>query len=85
MKLIITGFSNSGKTTVKYWPSPNAFNDADLAKKSTNYKRFATSAFSSLYAYSKLMEKRLRRLSHQLLSAQEQERLHGRMAEVAYY
>ena len=37
---------------VKYWPSPNAFNDMSLAGNSRNYPKFATNAFAELYKYS---------------------------------
>ena len=38
---------------------PDPYNDRELAKKSTNYKKFATDAFSSLYEYSKIVAGRL--------------------------
>lgn len=44
---------------VKYWPSPDAFNDKSLAVNSRNYPKFATSAFSSLYAFAQQVEARL--------------------------
>jgi carboxylesterase len=38
---------------VRYWPSPNSYNDADLKKKENrNYPKFPTSAFASLWEYS---------------------------------
>lgn len=43
----------------RYWPSPESFNDPDLAKKCTNYKMFATDAFVSLHDYSRAIAKRL--------------------------
>lgn len=36
---------------VKEWPSPNAFNDPELAKNSDNYPKFMTDAFVSLRTY----------------------------------
>jgi carboxylesterase len=37
---------------VKFWNSPNAFNDLELKKKENrNYPKFATDAFASLYRY----------------------------------
>lgn len=47
---------------IKFWPSPNAFCDLKLKKNSTNYTRFATDAFGSLYDYSKQIEKKLNKL-----------------------
>jgi carboxylesterase len=44
---------------VKYWPSPESFHDPELAGKSTNYPRFATDSFVSLYDYSKIIARRL--------------------------
>ncbi len=45
--------------TVRYWPSPPSFHDPLRASSCTNYDRFPTSAFLSLYRYSKEIEKRL--------------------------
>jgi len=37
---------------VKFWKSPNAYNDQELRKKENrNYPKFATDAFASLYRY----------------------------------
>ncbi len=44
---------------VRYWPSPESFNDPELAKNCTNYPMFATDAFASLYDYSKEIAERL--------------------------
>jgi carboxylesterase len=44
---------------VRYWPSPNSFNDAELAKRCTNYRMFATDAFASLYRYGRQIAERL--------------------------
>jgi len=44
---------------VRYWPSPQSFNDLELAKKCTNYKMFPTDAFASLYHYSRTIAERL--------------------------
>jgi len=52
---------------VPYWPSPKAFHDKELAKNSKNYKWFPTTAFASLYEFSKLMEKRLPKFKLPLL------------------
>ncbi len=39
---------------VRFWPSPNAYNDPDLRRRENrNYPKFATDAFASLYAYSR--------------------------------
>ncbi len=45
---------------VRFWPSPNAFNDKELAKKENkNYPKFATRSFVSLYRYIKGTKNRL--------------------------
>ena len=51
----------SGLTSklIKYWPSPNAFNDMSLAGVSRNYPRFPTDAFAELYQYSLDIAERL--------------------------
>lgn len=39
---------------IRYWPSPNAYNDKKLKEiENKNYPKFATSAFLSLYKYTK--------------------------------
>ena len=48
---------------IRFWPSPKAFHDNDLAKNSTNYTKFATDAFSSLFNYTKEIEEKLERLT----------------------
>jgi carboxylesterase len=48
---------------VRYWPSPESFNDPQLAKNCTNYPMFATDAFASLYRYSKDIAERLPEVS----------------------
>jgi carboxylesterase len=45
---------------VKYWPSPESFNDLSLRVNCKNYPKFATDAFSSLYGYSQEIAGRLR-------------------------
>ncbi len=44
---------------VRYWPSPESFNDATLSTRCTNYPMFATDAFSSLYDYAHKIAERL--------------------------
>ena len=44
---------------VRYWPSPNAFNDMSLKSSSRNYVKFPTDAFGSLFDYSKQVAERL--------------------------
>ncbi len=44
---------------VRYWPSPPSFQDPDLARHCTNYPKFPTDAFVSLYRYSRQIEKKL--------------------------
>jgi carboxylesterase len=58
----LSGLTPILSKAVKYWPSPNAFQDMKLAKKSTNYEKFATDAFCSLYSYAKTTEKKLGKL-----------------------
>lgn len=44
----------------KFWDSPNAYNDPQLAEeRNRNYRVFSTEAFGSLFEYSKQIEKRL--------------------------
>ena len=43
----------------RYWPSPESFHDQELAKNCTNYPKFATDAFASLYRYSRRIADRL--------------------------
>lgn len=44
---------------LRYWPSPESFHDPELAKNCTNYSKFATDAFASLYRYSRKIAARL--------------------------
>jgi carboxylesterase len=55
----LSGLSPVLARVVPFWPSPNAFCDPECAKKNTNYSKFATDAFVSLYEYSKEIERRL--------------------------
>jgi carboxylesterase len=45
---------------VKYWPTPNAFNDPSLKVNSRNYTKFPTKTFGRLYLYSQKIALRLR-------------------------
>jgi carboxylesterase len=45
---------------VKYWPSPEAFNEPSLKVNSRNYLRFPTRTFAELYRYSQKIALRLR-------------------------
>ena len=47
---------------VKYWPSPESFNDPSLRVNSENYPMFPTRTFGRLYRYSKHIATRLREL-----------------------
>ncbi|MFN3429654.1 MAG: alpha/beta hydrolase [Candidatus Sericytochromatia bacterium] len=47
------------KMLVPFWDSPNSFVDAELAKASTNYKKFPTATFSRLLNYANEIERRL--------------------------
>jgi carboxylesterase len=44
---------------VRYWPSPESFNDPALATRCTNYPMFATDAFGSLFDYAHAIAERL--------------------------
>ncbi len=44
----------------KFWPSPNSFNDPELAKECKNYKKFPTDSFASLHKNAKRIKKRLK-------------------------
>ena len=44
---------------MKYWPSPEAFNDPSLKVNSRNYPKFPTRTFASLYEYSQEIADRL--------------------------
>ena len=44
---------------VRYWPSPDAFNDPSLRGNSENYAKFPTDAFGSLYQYSQQVAEQL--------------------------
>ncbi|HEY3359436.1 MAG TPA: alpha/beta fold hydrolase [Polyangia bacterium] len=44
---------------VRYWPSPESFNDLTLKASCKNYPKFATDAFASLYEYSQQIALRL--------------------------
>ncbi|MEW6233079.1 MAG: alpha/beta fold hydrolase [Chloroflexota bacterium] len=54
----------------QWWKSPPAFADAQCAKRNTNYGRFPTRSFVSLYEYSRLIESRLPRVTVPLLIVQ---------------
>lgn len=47
------------KLVAPYWPSPNSFADAELAKACTNYAKFPTRTFSHLLNYANVIERRL--------------------------
>jgi len=50
----LAGLSPYLAKVVRFWPSPNAFNDPELRRRENrNYPKFATDAFASLYAYSR--------------------------------
>jgi carboxylesterase len=44
---------------VKSWPSPDPYNDPECRKTNDNYDHFMTSAFASLYEYSRIVRNRL--------------------------
>ena len=45
---------------VKYWPSPESFNDQSLAANCRNYPKFPTKTFASLHDYAQRIAERLR-------------------------
>ncbi len=47
---------------VKYWPSPESFNDLSLKVNCKNYPKFPTKAFAHLFDYSKEIASRLREI-----------------------
>ncbi len=52
---------------VRYFPSPSGFSDRELAKRSTNYKRYPTKAALSLIEYQKVIEQKLAQVRVPLL------------------
>ena len=63
----LAGLSSFLSKIIPYWPSPQTFNDKNLAKHNTNYKWFSTKAFASLYKASCAIEKELGRVKVPLL------------------
>lgn len=59
----LAGMTGLIKKVIKFWPSPNSFNDLELKKNCRNYPKFATSAFASLYDYAKLIHKDLAKVT----------------------
>ncbi len=55
----LAGLSPLLAKVVRYWPSPNSFNDPKRRVLNENYPKFATDAFVSLYRYAKEIERRL--------------------------
>lgn len=55
----LSGLTPMLSKVVRYWPSPESFNDPALATRCTNYPMFATDAFSSLYDYARTIAERL--------------------------
>ncbi len=56
---------------VKYWKSPNSYNNGELAKKNNkNYPFFATDSFASLYKRAKDIKKRLKSFDRAVLILQ---------------
>jgi carboxylesterase len=55
----LSGLSPLLAKLVRYWPSPESFNDAELAETCTNYPMFATDAFVSLHRYARHIAERL--------------------------
>ena len=55
-------FSPAMAKVVKFWPSPESFNDKSLKVNCENYPKFATDAFASLYDYSREISGKLAEL-----------------------
>ena len=55
----LSRFSPAMAKVIKYWPSPESFNDKSLKVNCENYPKFATDAFVSLYDYSREIGDRL--------------------------
>lgn len=50
----LAGLAPLLQKVVRFWPSPNAYNDQELRRRENkNYPKFATDAFASLYTYSR--------------------------------
>lgn len=52
-------FSRRFAHVIKYWQSPNPYNDEERRKQSKNYVKFPTETFASLYDYSREIIDRL--------------------------
>ncbi len=63
----LSGLSPLMSKVVKFWASPNAYNDPECAKANRNYPKFPTKAFVSLLNYTKRIEEMLPRLKIPLL------------------
>ncbi len=55
----LSKFTDILSNVVRYWPSPNSFNDPSLKKNCNNYPKFPTDSFASLYDYSQEIAERL--------------------------
>ncbi len=56
----MTAFTYPLSKVIKYWPSPESFNDPELAReRNRNYPRFPTDTFAELYSYSQEIADRL--------------------------
>jgi carboxylesterase len=82
----LSGLSPLMSKIVKYWPSPNAYNDKECAKTNKNYPKFPTKAFVSLLNYSKRVEELLPRLKVpiMLLQSKKDQIVSPRAARIIY-
>jgi len=83
----LAGLSEVLAKVVPYWPSPNAYRDAELAKTNNeNYPRFATDAFASLYRLAGEVEERLGDVKAPLLvvHSRRDQVVHPKAAEVIH-
>lgn len=55
----LSRFTNMLSQVVRYWPSPESFNEPSLKVNCKNYEKFPTDAFASLYDYSQEIAHRL--------------------------
>ena len=59
----LAGFVGLLGKLFKMWPGQNSFNDPECRKKCTNYPRFATDSFGSLYQFARETKKQLSKVS----------------------
>jgi carboxylesterase len=56
----LTAFTHPLSKVIRYWPTPESFNDRELSRqRNKNYRKFPTDAFASLYDYAQEIADRL--------------------------